>query len=83
MSRYYTKNAYSPVNRTQYIGAQKGEPKVSLETNQTPQEPNYGVHEQNSRKCHVCGIVLKDTRHYIIDWIGHGFQAVCLKCYAK
>ena len=35
MSRYYDKNSYSPVSRTQYIGAQKAETEISPETEQS------------------------------------------------
>ena len=78
MSRHYTKNAYSPVNRTQHIGAQQAE--KSPETNQIPQEPNCRVREQESRKCAECGIVLRDPKQYIIDWINQNLQALCIGC---
>ena len=38
MGKYFTKNAYSPINRTQYIGAQRAE--KSHETDQIPRSPN-------------------------------------------
>ena len=80
MSRYYTKNAYSPVNRTQHIGVQRTE--KSRETNQIPRKPNCQVREQEGRKCGKCGIVLKDKQQYIIDWINQNLQALCIGCYS-
>lgn len=81
MRRYYTKNTYSPVNRTQHIGAQRAE--KSGETNQIPQRPNCRVREQEGRKCGKCGIVLRDQKQYIIDWINQSLQALCIRCIRK
>ena len=79
MHRYFTKNAYSPVNRTQYIGAQRAE--KSRETDQIPRRPNCRVREQEGRKCGECGTVLKGKQEYIIDWINQNLQALCIGCY--
>ena len=81
MGRYYTKNAYSPVSRTEAIGAQRVEHETSPETDQIPQEPNYKGNEQEVRKCYKCGVMLKDKRRYIIDWIDSDLQPLCLECY--
>ena len=83
MGRYYTKNAYSPISRTEYIRAQRAAGEIRSETNQIPREPNCGVREQKGRKCYKCGIMLKDKRQYIIDWINQGIQPLCLKCHAE
>ena len=80
MGRYYKKNAYSSVNRTRHIGAQRAERESLRETNQ--RLPPRG-REQKGRKCHKCGIMLKDPRLYIIDWINQNLQALCIECYAE
>ena len=79
MGKYFTKNAYSPINRTQYIGAQRAE--KSRETDQIPRSPNCQVREQEGRKCGECGTVLKDKQEYIIDWINQDLQALCIGCH--
>ena len=68
MNRYFTKNAYSPINRTQYIGAQRG-----------PRRPNRRVRRQEGRKCRECGTVLSKQRGYVIDRINQ--NRLCLRCY--
>lgn len=80
MNRHYTKNAYSPVSRTQHIGAQRAEREISSETNQIP---TPGVREEKGRKCHECGIMLKDTQFYIIDWINQNLQTLCIGYHAE
>ena len=59
MNRYYTKKSYSPVNRTQHIGAQSAERESFRETRQirTPRGRKRKVW-----KCDECGIVLKDNQ---------------------
>ena len=81
MSRYYNKNSYTKLNRTQHIGAQPAEREISRETEQRPE--NQSVREQKGRKCHECGIVLKDKRLYVIDWIDGNLQTLCIECYAE
>ena len=81
MGKYFTKNAYSRINRTQYIGAQRAE--KSHETDQIPRRPNRRVREQEGRKCGECSTVLQDKQEYIIDWINQNLQALCTGCYHK
>ena len=83
MSRYYTKNAYSPGGVTVAHGAQPAEHEIAPETKSDTEEPDYATHDQEGRKCYGCSIMLKDTREYIIDWIGQGFQAFCHQCRNK
>jgi hypothetical protein len=80
---HYTKNSYSRVSRTEAIGAQRAEEEISPKTNQIPREPNCGGSEQKVRKCYECGIMLKDTQLYIIDWINQDLQALCIGCHAE
>lgn len=77
MNKYYTKNAVSPVSRTEAIGAQR----ASYETDQIPLSPNSSVPEQEVRICVKCGTVLKDKRKYIICWINQDLQPLCKGCY--
>ena len=78
MRRYYKKNSYSPVTRTQHIGAQRAESQPSKKTAQRP--PNPSPREQERRKCYGCGIVLRDPKQYIIDWINEDLHPVCIGC---
>ena len=77
MGKYFTKNAYSPINRTQYIGAQRAE--KSRETDQIPRRPNRRVRRQEGRKCRECGTVLSKQRGYVIDRINQ--NRLCLRCH--
>lgn len=81
MGRYYKKNAYQRLNMTVARGAQRAEEEISSETNEISREPNCRFREENVRKCYKCGIMLKDKRRYIIDWINQDLQPLCLKCY--
>ncbi|MYA57745.1 hypothetical protein F4X88_15780 [Candidatus Poribacteria bacterium] len=69
MSRYYDKNFYSPVSRTQYIGAQKAETEISPETEQSsPQIASEkspkpkGKEKQLYHWCHTRG-----SHHGVIE----------------
>ena len=83
MARYYKKNAYLPVGVAVALGAQSAEPEISSETKEMPQISNCQGRKQKGRKCGKCGIMLKDKRQYIIDWINQGLQPLCLECYKK
>ncbi len=82
MGGYYTRNASSPVNRTQYIGAQRGvRETVARKRSQktTPKRSRKTIRERKGWKCDECGLVLKDNpellhRHYT--------QLLCLGCTA-
>ena len=76
MSRHYKKNSYSPVNRTQHIGAQRAEREISRETKQIPP----GFRERKGWKCVECGIVLKDN-HKMLHI--HDNRLLCTGCYAE
>ena len=77
MSRHYTKNAFSPGNRTSHIGAQRAERESFWETKQTL-PPR--VREQKGWKCDECGIVLKDNYEMLKR---HHNQILCVGCYAE
>jgi hypothetical protein len=77
MSRHYKKNAYSPVNRTQHIGAQSAEHESPRETKQTLPPKRR---EQKGWKCDECGIVLKDNHKMLHIHYG---RILCTGCYAE
>ena len=78
MSRYYKKNSYSPVSRTQHIGAQPAESEISRETEQIPL--NRSVRERKGWKCDKCGIVLKDNHKMLYLYF---LQTLCIGCHAE
>lgn len=80
MSGHYKKNSYSPVNRTQHIGAQRAECEIFRETKQIPRRPNPSVRERKGWKCDECGIVLKDNHEMLRR---HFAQALCIGCRAE
>ena len=67
---YWKKNAYSPVSRTQYIGAQSGE-----------WRPNRRLNKREGRKCSKCGSVLSKQQGYVTHSITQ--NRLCLICYRK
>ena len=80
MGRHYTKNAWSPVPRTQYIGAQMEERetvarKRSRKT--TPKRSRKTIRERKGWKCDECGLVLKDNPKWLHR---HHTQLFCLGC---
>ena len=78
MSRYYTKNASSPVNRTQYIGAQMAErERVSRERSG---KTTQSLREKKGWKCDECGIVLKNNPKMLHK---HYSRIMCLGCAAE
>ena len=78
MSRYYNKNSYSPVSRTQHIGVQRAECEISRETKQIPL--NRSVRERKGWKCDECGIVVKEN-HKMLHI--HFVQTLCIGCHAE
>ena len=83
MRRHYTRNAYQNLSVSEARRAQPAEYEISPETKSDTAKPNRASREQKGRKCYKCGILLKDKRRYIIDWIGSDFQAVCHECRNK
>ena len=67
---YWTKNAYSPVSRTQHIGAQRGE-----------WSPDHRLHKREGRKCSKCGNFLSKQQGYVTHSITQ--NRLCLVCYRK
>lgn len=83
MSRHYKKNSYSPVNRTQHIGAQRAEHEISKETKQIRRgfrELPRRFRERKGWKCDECGIVLKDNHEMLRT---HFAQVLCIGCHAE
>ncbi len=78
MSKYYTKNAFSPVSRTQHVGAQMAERQRErpLGTTQSPQS----LREKKGWKCDECGIVLKNNPKMLHKHYG---RIMCLGCAAE
>lgn len=75
MRGYFKKNAYSPVNRTQYIGAQR----LPRETNQMQRRPNRQLRQPKSRKCDECGTAVSKWHRYFRIYQ----KRLCLGCYRK
>ena len=81
MSRYYRKNAYYKVSRSGHLGVQLAEHETP-ENKANTAGSNCQVQEQEGRKFCKCGIVLKDTRKYIII-NAINVQALCFGCYHR
>ena len=77
MRRHYTKNAYSPVNRTQHIEARGAEREIFPETKQ---KLPPGLREKKGLKCDECGIVLKENKKMLRIYLA---ALLCMGCYAE
>lgn len=94
MSRYYTKNTYTPVNprnkRNRYHMknaytpvnpiAQDIEGEAQRAERETSQMPQQGLRERKGWKCDECGIVLKDNPKMLRI---HFARVFCIGCYAE
>ena len=78
MGRYYTKNASSPVNRTQYIGAQRGVRETVAR--EISRKTTQSLREKKGWKCDECGLVLKGNPKLLHK---HYSRLLCLGCTAE